>query len=103
MAYSIVVTESAERDLDAILEYITHELCNADAAVSFANAVEEKYTVLEENPYAYEASRNELLKRRGYHRIVIDNYVLMYLVDEGERAVKIARVFYGRQDYEKYL
>ncbi len=103
MAYNVAITASAEKDLDAILRYIVEELCNVDAAVSFADEVQEKYDVLSDNPHAYEAMQHELLKQRGYRRVVISNYVMVYFIKEEESTIYIMRFFYGRQDYLKQL
>lgn len=103
MAYKVIVTASAEKDLDAILRYMVEELCNIEAATSFVEEVEEKYGVLSENPYAYEAMRHALLKQRGYRRAVIANYVMVYMANEEESSIYIMRFFYGRQDYMQHL
>ena len=54
MGYKIAITDSAERDLDAILTYISQTLSNKDAAVSFLSDVEVCYDNLERMPLMYE-------------------------------------------------
>jgi len=103
MEYRVEVSESADRDLDAILTYITVELANPKAASDFADELDVKYEVLESNPLIYELSRNERLANMGYRRFVVKNYVALYQVDEGKRIVTISRIFYGKQDYEKHI
>lgn len=103
MAYKVRVSESAERDVDEILSYIADKLSNPKAAADFADALEEKYGELEEHPLMFELSRNERLAQRGYRRFVVGSYVALYLVNEGDQIVDVARIFYGRRDYEKYI
>ena len=103
MAYKVIVTDSADHDIDSALAYIINELHNIDAGISLADAIEEKYDVLADNPLVYEQSRHALLSKRGYRRIVIGNYVLLYLVDEDNKTVTIARLFYGWQNYAEYV
>jgi plasmid stabilization system protein ParE len=103
MAYNVRTTESADRDLDEILAYIAETPANPKAAADFADAPEERYAALEDHPLMFELSRNERLARMGYRRFVAGNYVALYLVSEERREVTIARIFYGRRDYEKYI
>ena len=85
------MTESAERDIDEILTYMTEKLANLQAAMDWADELEMRYGELS----------NETLGRAGYRCFVVKNYIVFYRVDEMERKVIILRVFYGRQDYEK--
>jgi len=103
MAYRVEVSESANRDLDAILTYIIEELANPKAASDLADDLDEKYSKLEDHPLMFELSRNERLARMGYRRFVVGNYLALYQVDEKECVVTISRIFYGKQDYEKYI
>lgn len=103
MGYKVKISESAERDLDEILSYIAGKLANPKAAADFADALEEHYGQLETYPLAYELSRNERLARKGYRRFAVGSYVVLYLADETKHEINIARIFYGRRDYEKHI
>lgn len=103
MAYKVQVSESADRDLDDILTYIADKLANSKAAIDFADALDEKYGELEDHPLLFELSRNIYLAQKGYRRFVVGNYVALYLVNEERQEVTIARIFYGRRDYDKYI
>ncbi|MDR3288348.1 MAG: type II toxin-antitoxin system RelE/ParE family toxin [Peptococcaceae bacterium] len=50
-----------------------------------------------------EPSRHGRLQKKGCRRFPIKNHRVFYTVDESRRMVHIARIFYVRQDYEKYL
>ena len=103
MSYKIIVTDSAENDIASIINYIANELGNTSETLSLIASIDEKYEYLSENPYVYEESRHGTLRHRGYRRIVIDNYIPLYLVDDDNHIVTIARVFYGKQDYKNYI
>ena len=103
MAYKVLQSDSSELDLDKILTYIAEKLSTPKAAADFADALDEKYEALERQPYMYELSRNKRLARLGYRRIVIDNYIALYLVNDERREVIIARIFYGKQNYERFI
>lgn len=97
------LSDSAEHEIDSIVEYIAKDLANPAAAGGFIDAVLEKIAEIKRHPYMYELSRNEMLAKRGYRRMVIDNYIALYLVDEHRHVVDIARVFYGKREYERYI
>jgi len=61
MKYKVEVSESADRDLDAILTYIAGELASPKAASDLANEIDTKYEMLENHPLMFELSRNERL------------------------------------------
>ena len=103
MAYDVRVSEAADRDTDEILTYMVAELANPKAAADFADALDEKYEMLEEHPFMFELSRNERLAQIGYRRFIVGNYVALYLVDEKLHVVTIARIFYGKREYEKFI
>jgi len=97
------VSDSAERDLEEILAYIAVKLDNPKAAANFADALDDKYAQLEDYPLLFELSRNAGLAAKGYRRFVINNYIALYLVDEDRHEVIISRIFYGKQNYTKYI
>ncbi|MDR1135481.1 MAG: type II toxin-antitoxin system RelE/ParE family toxin [Clostridiales Family XIII bacterium] len=103
MAYKVRISDSAEHDLNEIFKYIAEKLVNPRASVDFANALEEKYGKLEMHPLMFERSRNERLAQKGYRRFVVGGYVVLYIVNEEQQEVTIARIFYGKQNYDKYI
>ena len=103
MAYKVIASDSADRDLDEILAYITETLMNPQAATDFADALDQKYDELEKHPLMFELSRNERLAQLGYRRFVVGSYIALYLVDEERMTVTVMRIFYGRRNYDKYI
>ena len=101
--YKFKVTPAAADDLDAIDTYITDTLYAPAAALNLMAEFEKSFCSLCAAPYRCELSRNESLREKGYRRLVVKNYVALYLVDDTEKLVIIARVFYGAMDYEKYV
>lgn len=103
MSYKLKISELAHNDIDEIVAYIVEVLQNKTAAIRFLDELEGAYENLSKNPFMYEQSRILRLSKLGYRRIVVMNYVLMYLVNEEDKIVNIARLFYGKRDYAKYL
>jgi plasmid stabilization system protein ParE len=103
MGYKLTISESANQDLDEILEYISIKLADPKAASDFVDELDKRYDTLEEHPYMYETSRNKRLREKGYHMFPVKNYIVLYLIDEIHLKVIISRIFYGGQNYERYL
>lgn len=101
--YKLIVTKSANEDLDNIVSYIAFQLANPAAATNFINEVEKCYDYLKRNPLMYEMCYNIFLEKEGYHKAIIKNYVLIYKIDQSAKEVIIYRFFYGAQDYMKLL
>ena len=103
MGYKIIETRLASEDLDRILEYIAVTLENPLAAASFADNVASCYDRLEQTPLMYEACRDMRLRAMGYRKAVIQQYILIYKVDERMKVVSNLRFFHGSQQYTRFL
>jgi len=103
MAYKLIVSADAHRDIDDITRYIAHEICNLPAAISFLDDVEKSYRFIVENPYMYGLCADKRLQKEGYRKVPIKNYLVIYRVDEEKKRVSVVRVIYGRRDYAKLL
>jgi len=101
--YKYKVTPAAADDLDAIDTYISDKLHAPVAARELLEEYEGQFCSLCDFPYRCELSCNPVLAEKGYRRLVVNNYVALYLVDEVAKLVIVARVFYGAMDYEKYV
>lgn len=103
MAYKLLISRDAHNDIDEITTYIAQVLKNPQAAGSFLDDVEKSYRNLLDNPRMYSYCADEGLQRKGYRKIAIKNYLILYRVDETEKIIFIVRVVYGARDYTKLL
>lgn len=103
MAYKLQITDKAERDLDAIFDYIITELCNVEAALHLADEVERHYNLLLNNPNLYAECQQPLLHNLRYRKVIVSGYLMIYRVDEHKSMVYIERFFSGLQDYAAKL
>ena len=96
--YEIILTDIAKEELEDIYDYIYNHLVAEKAANDLMEKIEKQILLLENNPYAYvEVSikpKNEL-----YRRLIIDNYVVLYQIEEEHKQVVIYRVLYGKRNY----
>ena len=98
--YSWLLTETAESDIDDTLSYIAGVLHNPEAATSFADKLEEELDALCKSPKNGRLIDNEYLRREDIRRILIDNYIAYYILDEKEKTIIVLRVVYGKRNQD---
>ena len=101
--YELEVALRAKSDLQGTYEYIATTLEAPLAALAFLDDVDTCYVRLKENPYLYEQCREPRLRREGYRRAVIGNYILVYRPLDETKIVEVHRIFYGQQNYTKLI
>lgn len=99
MAYKLFITQNASDELEEIVDYIANHLDNRSAAISFLDKAEDCYLRLKDNPKIYQLCDYHDLKEKGYRKAVVNNYVVIYRIDEATDTVYILHIFFGRQDY----
>ena len=101
--YKLEYLPVARKDMIEIVRYISRELQNPDAAdrlaVELVNAAESVLTF----PYAAPAYQPIRSLKHEYRKILVQNYLMFYWVDEEERLVTVARVVYAKRDYGRLL
>lgn len=101
--YKVKLTPVAVDDLDSIFNYIFNELHATTAAHHIINNIETEIFHLAKFPYFCEAVRDEVLNRKGYRKLLIDNYIVFYIVNEELKIVQVMRIIFGKRDYCKLL
>lgn len=101
--YCLKVTPKAEEDLDEIYGYIFGTLSAAMAADKLVDHIEKAIMRLKEYPFYCQYVLDEPLKTRGYRKLIVENYLVFYLVNEAEEEVVIMRILYGASNYQNIL
>lgn len=101
--YKLIITSTLHEELDSIILYISDNLKNPTAATRFLDEVSKCYGHLKTNPQIYGFCSDDRLRKQGYRKAVIKNYILVYRVDEKIDVVYVLHIFYGRRDYEKLI
>ncbi len=101
--YRIKITPKANDDLDEIYSYIAGELHNVTAAENLMDKIEENIMRLSEFPFSCSFVEDDILKSKGYRKLIIESYIAFYVVDETEKQVVVMRVLYGKQKYQDII
>ena len=51
----------------------------------------------------YALCEDARLREKGYRKVVIKSYLVIYRVDEAANTVYVTRIVYGARDYSKLL
>ena len=101
--YNIDYLPSAKADMVEIVQYISHNLQNPIAAEKLATEMIEAVDGLSNFPYRNRIYMPIRPLKREYRKLLVQNYILFYYVEEEQKLVTIARAIYGRRDYGKLL
>ena len=101
--YKLDFLPIARQDMADIARYISHDLCNPSAAQKLAVEMVEAADGIPVFPYANAAYTPIRPLKHEYRKLLFQNHIMFYWVDEKEKVVTVARVIYSRRDYEKLL
>lgn len=101
--YNLTVSDHAEEDFKRIIAYVAENLDSPQAAGNFADKVHDCYVRLKENPYIYAECYEPKLKKEGFRRAVVKNYIILFKVFDEQKLVWVYRFFHGMQDYANLI
>jgi len=99
--YKVIFTENAEIELDNIYDYISKTLLSEDSAKGLMDKIEKSALRLEIFPELCSIAEGYIINGIQYRKLIVDNYILLYNVDEKNKKVNIIHAFYGRKNYLK--
>ena len=97
--YKLIITPTAYEEMIEIYDYISKKLYAENAAKKLMKKVEEKIERLKYTPKLYAKIEKIDKLRRNYRRIIINNYIILYTIDEENNTVFISHMYYGRRNY----
>ena len=100
--YEINITDIAERDILEIARYVMQESYNVDTALRLIDEIETAISKLADMPH-YALVLDERLRKLGYRKINVKNYIVFFCIDEENLVVNIERILYSRRDWTRIL
>ena len=101
--YQLEYLPIARHDMTEIARYISQELCNPSAAEKLTDEMIKAAERLTEFPYRNAVYFTAKPLKREYRKLIVQNYIMFYWIDEKEKLITIARVIYAHRDYDKDL
>ncbi|MBP1970805.1 addiction module RelE/StbE family toxin [Virgibacillus natechei] len=102
-SYKIKITPKAYEDLDEIYGYIANDLYNEEAADNLMEKIESNVMRLNNFPFSCSFVRDEILKNKGYRKLVVENYTVFHLINEDAKHIVVMRVLYRRRKYQDLI
>lgn len=99
MEYNIKLTDEFLDEIDDICNYISNNLKAPDAANRLREKVVYNILMLEKSPRIFMKIEKMAKTERQYRRIVINNYVILYTIDDNEKIIYIAHIYYSGRNY----
>ena len=97
--YEIEFTEDARDEIREIYEYISKNLVNKEAAKRLMRKMRNSVMDLAESPRLYAKIEKKDRMKKEFRRIVVDNYIILYKIDENKKTVYISHMYYGKRNY----
>lgn len=101
--YSIFVSHSSEIDLSEAVSYITDNLQAQKAAKRIFTSIRDGIRSLSVMPERYPLIDLEPFRSQGVRKLLIENYIVFYMVDMEAKDVHILRILYNRRQWESLL
>jgi plasmid stabilization system protein ParE len=96
MKYKVIYLPTANRDIikiyDALIDY-------PNKAKRIFKEMDSKVITLEDLPYMWPVYQ----ARPKYRRMILEDYLLFYIVDDDEHKVKVYRILYDKMDIPEHL
>ena len=102
-SFYVCYSDEAKDDLRNIFMHIAYNLGSRDNAEGQVNRIREAIKKLDKFPKRNSPVPYEPWASLGMRRLNVDNYAVLYLVDEDLERVEIVRIPYGARDLDKFF
>lgn len=93
--YSVKISPKAVRDLDSIYEYIASDKSAPENARAQLDRIKQSVLNLSSFPYSHQERMEGRYAGTGYRQLLVDNYIIIYRIDEINKAVLVITVQYN--------
>ncbi len=101
--YKVIIELPAQKDLRAILSYITDTLKEPVTAGRIYISIKEQILTLERMPLRHNIVQDKPFAEMGIRKIPVENYIAFYVANEKERTVHVLRILFNRREWQSIL
>ncbi len=95
--YNVKIYPKAIRDLDSIYEYIANEKLAPEYAKGQIERIKKAILNLAIFPQSHQVRSEGRYATKGYRQLLVDNYIVIFKMDEGGKTVYVVTVqYHGR-------
>lgn len=99
--FTVNITDEALADMEALYDYIAKVKLSPENAMGQYNRIADSILTLDEFPDRYGLFDSEPEHSMGIHRMIVDNYLVCYVIDT--KVVTVTDVLYGASDIHNRL
>lgn len=92
--YKVKINPRAIRDLDSIYEYIAKEKSAPENAKGQVDRIKKAILNFDIFPQSHQERNEGRYAGKGYRQLLIDNYIVLFRVDEGTKTVYVVTIQY---------
>jgi len=100
MTFNVKITDQALLDMKLLYKYIANELLEPVIAEKQYSRIEKAVYSLDHMPERFRRYEKEPWRNRNLRIMPVDNYIVFYIVDNGNLTVTVTRIMYGRRNTE---
>ena len=97
MKYTVKYFQTARTDRSIIKSYLSQ--FSSTAYTRLFEKIKDKIEITKNNPYIYPSYEH----RPQFRRIVVDDYLVFYKVNEESKTIEVYRILHGMMDIEQIL
>lgn len=101
--YSVAETEAALEDLRETIAYLNYRTGGKRAGSELLDAYEKLVGILERTPFAFPLAVDSVVGSLGYRWARVRSYIVLYTVNEIDKAVAIERVEHESRNWRALL
>ena len=92
--YKVKINPRAIRELEQIYEYIANEKLAPENAKGQVDRIKKYILSLATFPQSHQERREGRYAGKGYHQLLIDNYIAIFRIDEPCKTVYVVTIQY---------
>lgn len=97
--FEIEFSDSCKEEIEEIYQYISENLVSENSAKRLMRKLRNKINNLTYNPEMYEKIHRKNLRSQEFRKIVVDNYVIFYTIDNKKKKIYISHMYYSKRNY----
>ena len=97
--YEIEFTEDCRDEIREIYKYISENLVEKESAKKLMQKMKKSVMGLVEYPRLYSKIEKKNKRKRNFRKIVVDNYVILYTIDDNKKTIYISHMYYSGKNY----
>jgi plasmid stabilization system protein ParE len=103
MANKLFILPKAQMDIEDIVSYMSYDLMNPEAAMTWIHSLEKMFEYISEFPLAYPKLTSPLKVKVDLRKCMVEKYLIIFAYDAKKLKIDIVRIVYSKSNYINIL